>query len=89
MPRMRQRTRPGHRDMPEHDKRQEREPVPDSVHRFAGLPVAAEHLRHYEWRADAISSFHYALHMKALAIGAKRPSTVAEIYWAEMYGAIP
>jgi len=43
----------------------------------------------YDWRKDAIDSYHLALHLKALALGAKRPSTVAELYIAEMHGAIP
>lgn len=43
----------------------------------------------YDWRKDAIDSFHFALHMKALAIGAKRPATVAEFYYCESHGVIP
>lgn len=43
----------------------------------------------YDWRKDAIDSFHFALHMKALQIGAKRFSTVSEMYWVELNGSIP
>ena len=43
----------------------------------------------YDWRKDAIDSFHLALHLKALALGHKRPATPAECYWVEQHGSIP
>jgi hypothetical protein len=43
----------------------------------------------YDWRKDAQDSFHLALHLKALALGHKRPSTPAEFYYCEAHGAIP
>ena len=43
----------------------------------------------YDWRKDAIDSFHFALHMKALAIGAKRFRTIHEMHWIEQNGEIP
>lgn len=43
----------------------------------------------YDWRQDAIDSYHLALHLKALAIGAKRFSTISEMYFQESHGVIP
>jgi hypothetical protein len=43
----------------------------------------------YDWRKDAIDSFHLALHFKALALGAKRFSTISEMYHQESHGVIP
>ncbi len=43
----------------------------------------------YDWRKDALDSFHLALHMKALALGHRRPRTPAEVYYCEAHGAIP
>lgn len=43
----------------------------------------------YDWRKDALDSFHLALHFKALAIGAKRFSNISEMYFQESHGVIP
>ena len=43
----------------------------------------------YDWRKDALDSFHYALRMKALAIGSRRFETVFEMYYQEQHGCIP
>jgi hypothetical protein len=50
---------------------------------------AVLHFSTYDWRKDAIDSFHLALHFKALALGHKRPSTPAQQYWVEQHGSIP
>lgn len=43
----------------------------------------------YNWRADALASYHLAYRLKAIAKGTVRPATPAEMYWAESHGAIP
>jgi hypothetical protein len=43
----------------------------------------------YPWRIDAYRCYLLALRMKALAIGSIRPTTPAELYWAERHGVIP
>ena len=43
----------------------------------------------YNWRLDAYRCYLLALRMKALQIGAVRPSTCFEMYWCEANGAIP
>lgn len=43
----------------------------------------------YNWQSDAIASYAYALHMKALAIGSKRFTTIPEMYWQEQHGVTP
>lgn len=43
----------------------------------------------YNWRFDAYLCYLEAIRMKALAIGAIRPSTCFEMYWAEAHGVIP
>ena len=43
----------------------------------------------YDWRKDALDSFHLALHLKALAGGHKRFQTISELYWIEQNGSIP
>lgn len=43
----------------------------------------------YDWRLDALRSYHLAMRLKAIAIGSMRPTTPAELYWAEMHGVIP
>lgn len=42
----------------------------------------------YDWRADALASYTYALRMKALAIGSIRFATLPEMYWQEHHGVI-
>lgn len=42
----------------------------------------------YNWRLDAYGSYLFALRMKALAIGAQRSATPAEMYWQEQHGQI-
>lgn len=43
----------------------------------------------YDWRRDAIDCYHLALHLKALALGAKRFQTIPEMYHQESHGVIP
>lgn len=43
----------------------------------------------YDWRIDAVRCYELALRLKALAIGARRFETVAEMYWQEGHGVIP
>lgn len=43
----------------------------------------------YPWRLDAYRCYLLALRMKGLAIGSIRPSTPAEMYWAEAHHQIP
>jgi hypothetical protein len=43
----------------------------------------------YPWRIDAYRCYLLALRFKALAAGSIRPSTPAELYWAERHGQIP
>ena len=43
----------------------------------------------YDWRKDALDSFHLALRLKALAGGHTRFQTISELYWIEQNGSIP
>lgn len=43
----------------------------------------------YDWRADALASWHFWCRMMALAIGARRFETLPEMYFQESRGAIP
>jgi hypothetical protein len=57
----------------------------------APLPHDVSHYEttDYPWRHDAYRCYLLALRMKALAIGSIRPTTPAELYWAERHGVIP
>lgn len=43
----------------------------------------------YDWRADAIASWHLALRMMALACGSVQFKSLPELYWQESKGVIP
>ena len=43
----------------------------------------------YDWQADALASWAFAIRMKALAIGSRRFQTLFEMYWQEANGVIP
>lgn len=43
----------------------------------------------FDWRADAIASFHLALRYMALACGSVQFATLPELYWVESRGGIP
>lgn len=43
----------------------------------------------YNWRVDAYHSYLLAIHLKALAIGAKQFQTISEMYFQESHGVIP
>ena len=43
----------------------------------------------YCWRTDSYASWHFALRMKSLAIGSRRPATLFELYYVEGMGGIP
>ena len=43
----------------------------------------------YDWRIDALASWHFALRMKSLAVGSRRPATLFELYYCEGLGLIP
>lgn len=43
----------------------------------------------YNWRADALASFHLALRYMALAVGSRQFTTCAELYFVESRGGIP
>ena len=56
----------------------------DLPHDVASFETAPD----YNWRLDAYRSYLFALRMKALAIGALRAATPAEMYWQEAHGQI-
>lgn len=43
----------------------------------------------YDWRADALASWHLAIRMMALACGSMQFATLPELYWIESKGGIP
>jgi hypothetical protein len=43
----------------------------------------------YNWRIDAYHCYLLAIRLKSIAIGATRPATPNELYWAEAHGQIP
>jgi len=43
----------------------------------------------YDWQADAIGSWRFALRMMALRRGAARFETLWEMYWLESQGSLP
>jgi hypothetical protein len=43
----------------------------------------------YPWRIDAYRCYLLAIRLKSIAIGATRPATPNELYWAERHGVIP
>lgn len=42
----------------------------------------------YDWNEDAKACYEYALRMIALRLGARRFSTIPEMYWQEAHGVI-
>ena len=42
----------------------------------------------YNWRLDAYLCYLLAIRLKSIAIGATRPATPNELYWAESHGQI-
>ncbi len=62
-----------------------------TINSSADLPHDVAHYHQpddYPWRLDAYRSYLFALRMKALAIGARRAATPAEMYWQEAHGTI-
>lgn len=43
----------------------------------------------YDWRSDALASWHLAIRMMALACGSVQFKTCAELYFVESRGGIP
>jgi hypothetical protein len=43
----------------------------------------------YPWRIDAYHCYLLAIRLKSIAIGATRPATPNELYWAERHSQIP
>lgn len=66
-----------------------RTPQQEAISRGMKAWWARRRREDYAWQDDAIASYSYALHMKALAIGSKRFKTISEMYWQERHGIIP
>lgn len=43
----------------------------------------------YDWRSDALASWHLAIRYMALAVGSASFQTITEMYFVESRGGIP